>query len=421
MNKDNVLSFKNPAEEASFDPLTDILRQGARRLLSAAIEAEISEFLSNFEDDRTKEGHKAVVRNGYLPERTVLTGIGKVCVKVPKVRDRMGNGRKFTSNIIPPYLKRSKDLSELLPALYLKGISTGDFSEALEALLGKDVPGLNASTISRLKESWEAEYEQWGGRDLSHKRYVYVWADGVYFNIRSNDNRACMLVMIGVTDMGKKELLACELGYKESAENWRSMICDLKQKGLKEAPELVIADGALGLWKAVNLEWLGSKRQRCWVHKSQNILSKLPKKVQKSAKNHLHQIWQAETKKDAFKAYDKMAEIYGDKYPKAMACLAKNKEEMLAFYDFPAIHWHHIRTSNAIESVFASVRLRSDKVKNCVSEKTLESLVFKLAKSSEKRWQRIRGFDQLKNVIQGVNFVDGIQADMLPKFHRCAA
>jgi transposase-like protein len=421
MEEDTVIRFRNQEEEAGFDLLTDILRKGAKKLLAQAIEAEISEYLSRYSNERLADGKQAVVRNGYLPERIVQTGIGAVKVKIPKTRDRAGEKRKFNSSIIPPYLKRSKDLSALLPALYLKGISTGDFSKVLGSILGKEVSGLTSSTISRLKSDWEKDYEKWQLRDLSHKRYVYIWADGVHFHVRSNDARACMLVMIGVTDMGRKELVAVELGYKENAENWRGMMHDLKAQGLAHPPELVIADGALGLWKAVSQEWPSSKHQRCWVHKSQNVLCKLPKTVQKTAKGYLHDIWQAETKKNALASFDKMVEVFEAKYPKAMQCLTKDKEQMLAFYDFPAVHWHHIRTSNAIESVFSTVRLRTDKIKNCVSEKTLSSLVFKLAQSAEKNWQKIRGFDELKNIIQGINFVDGIKQNMLENSQRYAA
>ena len=407
MSDDTVLKFTSPATERA-DPLSDILRTGAQRLLAQAIEAEVASHLAQHKDARLPDGRSAVVRNGYLPERPIQTGIGDIQVHVPKVRDRAGEGRKFTSALIPPFLRRSASMSELLPALYLKGISTGDFGEALEALLGKQAKGLSSSTISRLKQTWEAEYTAWQTRDLSHKRYVYIWADGVYFNVRSNDARACMLVLIGVTELGRKELIAVQLGYRESSEHWRDIIRSLKDQGLKTAPELVIADGAKGLWSAVKAEWPTAKHQRCWVHKSANVLAKLPKKVQKPAKSYIHQIWQAETKKEALQAYDEMVSVFGDKYPGAMTCLTKDKAEMLAFYDFPAVHWHHIRTSNAIESVFSTVRLRSDKVKNCVSEATLSAMVFKLALSAEKRWMKIRGFDQLKNVIQGVNFVDGI-------------
>jgi len=360
------------------------------------------------------------VRNGYLPGRTIQTGIGDVPVQVPKVRDRTGEGRKFTSSLIPPFLKRSKSMTEMLPVLYLKGLSTGDFGEALEALLGKDAKGLSASTISRLKQAWEQEYESWNARDLSHKRYVYIWADGVHFHVRSSDAHACVLVLVGVTDLGKKELIAVQVGYRESSEHWRNIIRNLKDQGLKVAPELVMADGAKGFWSAVTQEWPSAKHQRCWVHKTANILAKLPKKVQKPAKSYIHQIWQADTKRDALTAYDKMVGVFENKYPNAMKCLTKDKSEMLAFYDFPAQHWHHIRTTNAIESLFSTVRLRSDKVKNCVSEATLSAMVFKLAQSAEKRWMKIRGFDQLKNVIQGVNFVDGIPQNEIQISQRCA-
>ena len=410
MNDDTVLNFTNPAI-TSGDPLTDILRNGARQLLAQAIEAEVSAHLSQHAHDRLPDGRAAVVRNGYLPERPIQTGIGDVPVQMPKVRDRAGQGRKFTSSLIPPFLRRSVSMNELLPALYLKGISTGDFGEALEALLGKDAAGLSSSTISRLKHVWEGEYAAWQTRDLSHKRYVYIWADGVHFHVRSNDAKACMLVLIGVTELGRKELIAVQLGYREASEHWRDMIRRLKDQGLKHAPGLVIADGAKGFWSAVKTEWPAARHQRCWVHKTANVLAKLPKKIQKPAKSYIHQIWQADTKNNALEAYDYMEAAFGDKYPNAMTCLAKDKDEMLAFYDFPAQHWHHIRTTNAIESVFATVRLRSDKVKNCVSEATLSAMVFKLALSAEKRWMKIRGFDQLKNVIQGVNFVDGVQQD----------
>jgi len=415
MSDTTVLGFKNPENKEFTDPLTAVLRSGARKLLMQAIEAEVSDHLAVYKNDHIEDGRKAVVRNGYLPERVIQTGIGDVPVQVPKVRDRAGQGRKFTSNIIPPFLKRSKSISEMLPVLYLKGLSTGDFGEALEALLGKEARGLSSSTISRLKQVWEAEYSAWNQRDLSHKRYVYIWADGVHFHVRSNDARACMLVLIGVTELGKKELIAVQLGYRESSEHWRDIIRSLKNQGLIHTPELVIADGAPGFWSAVKAEWPAAKHQRCWVHKTANVLGKLPKKIQKPAKSYLHQIWQADTKSHALQAYDEMEAVFGDKYPGAMACLAKDKEEMLAFYDFPAMHWHHIRTTNAIESVFATVRLRSDKVKNCVSEATLSAMVFKLAQSAEKRWMKIRGFDQLKNVIEGVNFVDGIAQNEVQK------
>ncbi len=410
MNDDTILPFINPATDLS-DPLKDVLRTGARQLLAQAVEAEVQAHLHDHKDARLSDGRAAVVRNGYLPERNVQTGIGDIPVKVPKVRDRAGGGRKFTSSLIPPFLRRSASINELLPALYLKGISTGDFGEALEALLGKDAVGLSSSTISRLKRVWEEEYKEWQSRDLSHKRYVYIWADGVHFHVRSNDANACILVLIGVTELGRKELIAVHLGYAESSEAWRDIIRLLKNQGLKHAPELVIADGAPGFWNAVKAEWPAAKHQRCWVHKTVNVLAKFPKKVQGPARSYLHQIWQADTKKHALQAYDEMEAVFGDKYPGAMTCLAKDKVEMLAFYDFPARHWHHIRTTNAIESVFATVRLRSNKVKNCVSEATLSAMVFKLALSAEKRWMKIRGFDQLKNVIEGVNFVDGIAQD----------
>ena len=419
MSDDTILSFPNRASECT-DFLTEILREGAQRLLAQAIEAEVCAHLAYYEEELLANGCKAVVRNGYLPKRTIQTGFGDIPVQVPKVRDRAGEGRKFTSILIPPFLKRSESVAELLPVLYLKGLSTGDFGEALEALLGKNAKGMSSSTISRLKQVWEEEYTNWCSRNLSHKRYVYVWADGVHFNMRSNDEHACVLVLLGVTQLGKKEIISIQVGYKESCESWRQLIRCLKNQGLDIPPELVIADGAKGFWSAVSQEWPTARHQRCWVHKTTNVLAKLPKKVQKSAKFYIHQIWQADTKCSALKAYDEMVRVFGDKYPGAMKCLAKDKDEMLAFYNFPAAHWHHIRTTNPVESLFSTVRLRSDKVKNCVSEATLGAMVFKLAQSAEKRWPKIRGFDQLENVFQGVNFVDGIPQNEIQNSQRCA-
>ena len=309
--------------------------------------------------------------------------------------------------LIPPYLKRTESIEELLPVLYLKGISTGDFSEALKSLLGANAKGLSAGTISRLKQQWQEEHKSWSKRDLERKHYVYIWADGVYFNIRSEEAKQCILVIIGVNEHGKKELIAIEDGYRESTQSWTELLEDIRHRGLSTAPKLAIGDGALGFWNAISKVYPETRHQRCWVHKTANILNKLPKSVQPKVKEALHDIWMAETRDDAYKAFDSTVNRFGDKYPGAMKCLGKDKAQMLAFYDFPAVHWQHIRTSNPIESTFATVRLRTVKTRNAVSRATILSMVFKLAQSAENRWNKLRGFKLLADVIEGVKFVDG--------------
>jgi len=333
-------------------------------------------------------------------------------VRIPKVRDRSGSGIKFNSELIPPYLKRSKNMEEFLPWLYLRGISTGDFNESLSVLFGEQTKGLSASTISRLKQAWEAEHKEWSERDLSLKRYVYIWADGIHFNVRSDESKQCMLVIIGVLDNGKKELVAMDDGYRESEQSWYEMLVDLRQRGLDNAPELAVGDGALGWWKALSKAYPQTRQQRCWVHKTANVLNKLPKSVQPKVKDCLHDIWMAETRGDAYRAFDNAVQRFADKYPKAMNCLSKDKDKLLAFYDYPAIHWQHIRSTNVIESTFATVRHRTKKSKNCGSRKTNLAMAFKLSKCAEKRWRKIRGFKFLAEVVRGVKFIDGVkQAD----------
>jgi transposase-like protein len=409
MSNDNLIGFPQPEEKGIIDPLTDLLREGARDLIANAVQAELQELL-NKHKDLVVDGKQAVVRNGYLPERTVQTGIGEVPVKVPKVRDRSGQGIKFNSELLPPYLKRSKSLSELIPWLYLKGISTGDHQEALSALLGDQAKGLSANTVSRLKAQWQDEYEDWQARDLGKQRYVYWWADGIYCNVRMDD-RQCLLVIIGVTDKGKKELIAVEDGFRESEQSWTELLCDLRERGLTVAPKLAIGDGALGFWKALRKAYPETRHQRCWVHKTANVLNKLPKSVQPKVKDALHSIWMAETREAAYKAFDTTIKRFETKYPKAMECLAKDKESMLAFYDFPAEHWTHIRTTNPIESTFATVRLRTKKTRSCGSRKTTLTMVFKLVQSAENRWRRLRGFKLLADVITGIKFVNGERAE----------
>ncbi|MEO0804418.1 MAG: IS256 family transposase [Cyanobacteria bacterium J06642_2] len=415
MSQDNLISLSQPESTKGFsDALTELVRQGARQIIAQAVEAELNEFLSQYHQLSNEHGRQAVVRNGYLPQRSIVTGLGEVEIQVPKVRDRSGNGIKFNSNLLPPYLKRAASVEEVLPWLYLKGISSGDFSEALEALLGPKTKGLSASSIGRLKASWIDEHQQWQQRDLSKQRYVYVWADGIYFHIRSSSDRQCILVLIGVSETGHKELVALQDGFRESEPDWRAVLLRLKDQGLDYPPQLAIGDGALGFWKALAQVFPQTRHQRCWVHKTANVLNKLPKSQQPRAKSALHEIYQAATQADADKAFDRFIATYELKYPKAADCLSKDRQQLLAFYQFPAEHWPHLRTTNPIESTFATVRLRTDKTRNCVSRESILSLVFKLVQSAQKRWLRIRGFRRLAEVIAGVNFQDGVRVDAEP-------
>jgi len=413
MTQDNLVELKKP-EAFVDDPLTAIVRKGAREILAKALETEIDNFLSRYSSLKDDKGGQRVTRNGYLPKRDIQTGVGPVTVKVPRARDRQKDGPggiiSFRSSIIPTYLRKTKSIETLIPWLYLKGISTGDFSEALGALVGKDAPGLSASTISRLKSIWKDEYKKWLNRDLSGKHYVYIWADGVYCNVRM-DAKQCMLVIIGATKDGKKELIAIEGGYRESEESWLSLLIDLKRRGLEKAPELAIGDGAMGFWKALSKTFDTTAWQRCWVHKTANILNKLPKSIQKTAKENIHKIWMAPTKKEAEKSFDAFIKIYEAKYPKAAGCLEKDHDVLLNFYDFPAEHWRHIRTSNPIESTFATVKLRTAKVRNCFSAETVLSMAFKLCKSAQKRWIRLHHYEKLGLLIKGVKFVNGIEQE----------
>ena len=405
MKNDNVITLEKPEENE--DILTRMLRQGAKDLLANAVQAELTEFLAQYQDVVDDQGRQLVVRNGYLPEREIMTGLGPVEIEVPKTRDRSGQGNHFRSALLPPYIKRTRSVETVLPWLYLKGISTGDFGEALAALLGEDARGLSAGTISRLKQTWHQEYDAWRHRDLSTQRYVYIWADGVYFNIRGEDARQCILVVVGVTERGDKEFLAIEDGYRESEQSWTEVLVDLKGRGMSPA-KLAIGDGALGFWKALQKTFETTHGQRCWVHKTSNILNKMPKSIQAKAKQHLHDIWMAETREDAEKAFDRFVETYQLKYPKASECLEKDRDRLLAFYDFPAEHWIHIRTSNPIESTFATIRLRTTKTRGCVSRNTILAMVYKLGMSAENGWRKLRGFRRLAEVVNGVKFIDGI-------------
>ena len=411
MTQDNLVKFKTPETAESFnDALSELLRQGARQLIAQAVEAELREFLGQYQDLRDAAGRQAVVRNGYLPKRTIMTGVGDVEVQVPKVRDRTGSGIKFNSLLLPPYLKRSCSVEEVLPWLYLKGISTGDFSEALSALLGPEAKGLSSATISRLKSKWQKEHQDWQRRSLRHKRYVYVWADGIYFNIRGGE-RQCILVILGVNDTGHKELLGMSAGYRESELSWKTLMLTLKDQGLQHDPQLAVGDGALGFWAALPKVWPTTEKQRCWVHKTANVLNKLPKKLQPQAKSALWEIYRAETKNNANQAFNRFLKTYRAKYPEASECLEKDRAVLLAFYDFPAEHWQHIRSTNPIESTFSTVRLRTKQTRGAVSTSTVTPFVFKLVQSAQKRWHRIRGFKSLGDVIEGVQFKDGVRID----------
>jgi transposase-like protein len=406
MINSKVITLKKPGEFVE-DPLTELLRAGARQLIADAVEVELQNLLEHYADLRNENGPMQVVRNGYLPEREILTGLGPVKVKVPKVRDKSRQGIKFNSALLPPYLRKTKAVEEVLPWLYLKGISPGDFQEALQALLGSGAKGLSSSTISRLKVIWEQEHETWSGRGFNGKRYVYIWADGVYFNVRSDDAKQCILVIVGVTEQGIKEFIALEDGYRESEQSWLELLLRIKAQGLVHAPELAVGDGALGFWKALRKTYPQTRHQRCRVHKTANVLNKLPETVQPKVKQALHEIWMAPTRDAAYKAFDVTLATYSGKYLKAMECLEKDKEEMPAFYDFPSTHWQHIRTSNPIESTCAAVRLRTAKMRGCVARNTILSMVCKLGQSAQKKWRRLRGFKLLAEVIRGVKFKDG--------------
>jgi putative transposase len=406
----NVFALVQPGTFT--DRLTDVLRDGARALLAQAVEAEVAGFLGEHADKRTDDGRQRLVRHGHLPERSIMTGIGAVEVCVPRVRDRLSGTDdriRFSSAILPPYARRSKSLEVLIPILYLKGISTGDFAEALSALLGPNAGGLSASTIVRLKEVWADEHARWLKRDLSVKRYVYFWADGIYVQARLEDEAQCLLVIIGATPEGKKELVGLADGLRESAHSWRDLLLDLKRRGLSSGPQLAVGDGALGFWKALDEVWPTTRAQRCWVHKTANVLNKLPNSLHTKAKGALHNIWMAETRKDAEAALDVFIETYSRKYEKAAECVAKDRDALLAFYDFPAEHWKHLRTTNPIESAFATVRHRTTRSKGCLSNKTALAMIFKLAQAAEKSWRRLKGYSLLPKVILGVKFNDGIE------------
>lgn len=389
------------------DVLGELLREGARQMLSQAIQAEVDEYVNNYSHYQDENGHRLVTRNGRLPERELTTGVGPVAVQQPRIRDGR-EGKTFTSRILPPYLRRVPGIDALIPCLYLKGVCTGDFSEALEAILGPQAVGLSATNIVRLKESWKVDYEAWRSRDLSDKHYVYMWVDGIHFNVRLDDERSCILVVMGATSEGKKELVAVQDGYRESKESWLEVLRDLKRRGLQHAPELMTGDGALGFWSAAAEEFPTAGAQRCWVHKSANILDKMPKSIQGRAKQRIHDIYMAETKREAEDAYASFLQDYQAKYPRACECLSKDKESLFSFYDFPAEHWVHLRSTNPIESTFATVRLRTKRTKGCGTRQATLTMVFKLAEQAEKRWRRLNAPKLILTLLAGGKFEDGI-------------
>ena len=416
MNDDTVISFPQPGQID--DPLTELLRNGARQLLQQAIEAEVATFLAAYGEETMDDGRRRLVRHGHGPERQILTGIGSVPVRRAKVRDRGATDEseriRFRSNILPRFARRTRSLDAVLPVLYLRGLSSGDFQEALSALMGENAPALSPQVLGRLKSEWHAEYQRWQERDLSSKRYVYLWADGVYLQGRLEDEAQCLLVLIGATPEGQKELVGFQVGFRESAQSWRELLLDVKARGLQAPPKLAVGDGGLGFWKALDEVFPGTRHQRCWVHKTANVLNKLPKSKHKTAKPDIQAIWMAESRADAEQAMATFEAKYGAKYPSAVECLTKDRTSLLAFYDFPAEHWQHIRTTNPIESVFATVRHRTVRTKGCLSHATAMTMVFKLVTAASKTWRRLNGNNQLPKVVYGVRFNNGIEASEDP-------
>jgi transposase-like protein len=407
-----VVAFRRQFEDGS--TLDQIIREGAQRMLQAAINAEVDSFVDRHSDRRDEHGRRLVVRNGSLPAREILTGAGPVQVQQGRVRDNGPNPEErvqFSPSVLPAYLRRSSAIEELIPWLYLKGVSTGDFQEALQALVGEKAQGLSANVVVRLKQQWGEEYDAWCQRDLSQKQYVYLWADGIHVKVRLEDDankKQCILVLIGATADGQKELIAVLDGYRESEQSWSELLLDLKQRGLAITPKIAVGDGALGFWAALRKIFPATTEQRCWVHKTANVLNKLPKSVQPKAKTDLHEIWQAETRADAVVAFDHFLEKYQAKYQGACDCLKKDRDVLLAFYDFPAEHWGHLRTTNPIESTFATIRLRHRKTKGNGTRRASLTMMFKLAESASKKWKRLRSHEKITLVLEGRSFQDGI-------------
>ena len=400
------IKYVKEEPESSWSVLEQIARKGARKVLQIALENEVEEYIQKHSHLTDSDGKRVVVKNGHMPQRNITTGMGPLTVTQPRVDDR-GLKKRFTSNILPRYLRRIPSVDNLIPVLYLKGISTNDFATALESILGKGVSGLSATNIVRLKKIWEEEYDTWRKRDLSDKEYVYFWVDGINFNVRLDDERSTILIIMAADKHGNKELLAAQDGYRESEIAWTEILADLKRRGLKMGPKLSIGDGGLGFWKALSEEFPESKRQRCWVHKTANILDKMPKSIQSKAKAMIQDMYMAPTKEDALAAYDHFVASFSDKYPRAVECLTKDKGDLFNFYDFPAAHWIHIRTTNPIESTFSTVRLRTHKTKGCGSRTATLTMVYKLALEASRTWKRLKGYKLILKVLEGKKFVDG--------------
>ena len=408
----NIVEFADPVIEK--DLLTALFRQGAQQLLNQAVEIELEERMAELQARRLPDGRQAVVRNGYHPERQVQTGIGPVTVQIPKIRARDGKPVVFRSALVPPYVRKSRSLEAALPWLYLKGVSSGEMSAALATLVGPEATGLSASTVSRLKKDWGNDYDQWCKRRLDKDQWVYIWADGIYSGLRGTDSKLCVLVIIGVNELGEKHFLAIEDGVRESKQSWRDVLLGLKNRGMN-APKLAVGDGAMGFWAALGEVYGQTRHQRCWMHKMVNVMNYMPKSMQLKVKSALHEIWQAPTKEEANKAFNLFEDMFEDKYPKAVNNLRDDREELMAFYDFPAQHWQSLRTTNPIESTFATIRHRTKRAKGCLTDKGMLHMMFKLAECAQKNWRRLRGFDFLAKVITGVRFVDGVEATDKPK------
>ena len=406
MSKAHVVELSGREEIA--DPLTELLRRGARTLIQQAVEAELGVFMESFHERKLDNGRAAVVRNGYQPERPIQTGIGPVTVKVPKVRAKDGRPVTFRSALVPPYVRKTRSLEAALPWLYLKGVSSGEMEAALEVLVGPEAKGLSASTVARLKRVWADEYTAWRQSRLDKDRWVYLWVDGIYSGLRAEDAKLCALVVIGVNEKGAKHFLAIEDGVRESTQSWREVLLGLKARGMN-TPKLAVGDGAMGFWAALEEVYGDTRQQRCWLHKTANILNSVPKLMQPKMKAGLHDIWQAETKENAERAFDHFEKAFEAKYPKAVQCLRKDREELMAFYDFPAQHWQSIRTTNPIESTFGTIRHRTKRSKGCLSRDGMLHMIFKLGECAQKNWRRQRGFDYLAKVVTGVKFRDGIE------------
>jgi len=404
--KKTVVELTRPDQFS--DSLTELLRTGAKQLLEQAVEAELAGFMEQFSGKKLSDGKTAVVRNGYQPERNIQTGIGPVTVKIPKVRAKDGDPVTFRSALVPPYVRKTASLEAALPWLYLKGVSTGEMATALEVLVGPEASGLSASTVSRLKQTWSEDYKTWCNKSLNKERWVYIWADGIYSGLRAENARLCALVIIGVNERGDKRFLAIEDGVRESTQSWREVLLKLKARGMN-APKLGIGDGAMGFWAALEEIYPDTRQQRCWMHKMGNVLNCVPKLIQPKVKSALHEIWQAETRNDAYKAFDLFIATYEAKYPKATLTLQKDREELLAFYDFPAAHWQSLRTTNPIESTFGTIRHRTKRSKGCLTRESMLHMIFKLSECAEKNWRKQRGFEHLARVITGVKFKDGIE------------